>query len=93
MLPLSLRQIRGAADLVHEVVAGSVDAVEATHRSIARKPFAVLEKISPIAVPVRLIEHIERNISGGVYQSIRLSNRLAAAVATQVLDRLEETGD
>ena len=66
MLRLSLRQIRGIADLVHEVVAGSVDAVEETHRSIACKPFAVLEQIGPIAVPVRLIEHIERNISGRV---------------------------
>ena len=91
MLRLSLQQIRGVADLIHDVVAGSVDVIEETHQAIARKPFAVLEKIGPIAVPVHMIENIERNITSGVYKSVRLGNQLAAAAATQVLDWLEET--
>ena len=93
MSRLSLQQLRGVADLIHDAVAGSVDAIEETHRTIVRKPFALLKQIDPLAAPVRTVEHIERNIAGGVYQSIRLTNRLAAAVTTQVLDWLEETGE
>ena len=93
MSPVSLMQMRGVVDLVHEVVSGSLDAIEEAHQSIAHKPFAVLEKLSPSGAPVRLIEHMERTITSGVYQSIRLANRLVAAVATQVVDWLEETGE
>jgi hypothetical protein len=93
MSRLSIQQIRGVADLIHDTVAGSVDAIEETHQAIARKQFALLKQIDPIAAPVRTLEHIERNIAGGVYQSIRLTNRLAATVATQVLNWLEEAGD
>jgi hypothetical protein len=91
MSRLSLQQIRGVADLIHDAVTHGVDVIEETHQAIARKPFALLKQIDPIAAPVRTLEHIERNIAGGVYQSIRLTNRLAATLSTQVLDWLEET--
>ncbi len=91
MSRLSLQQIRGVADLIHDAVAHGVDTIEETHQAIVRKPFALVKQIDPLAAPVRTVEHIERNIAGGVYQSIRLTNRLAAAVTTQVLDWLEET--
>ena len=90
MSQLSIQQIRGVVDLIHDTVAGSVDAIEETHQTIARKQFALLKQIDPIAAPVRTIEHIERSIAGGVYQSIRLTNRLAATLSTQVLNWLEE---
>lgn len=88
---LSIRQVRGLVDLVQDTVAGTVDAVEDTHQAIARQPFALLERVCPIAAPVRLIERIERGITGGVYQSIRGINGFVGALATQVLDGVEES--
>lgn len=93
MCRLSIQQIRGLKDLLQDGVEAGVNAVEETHQAIARQPFAVLEKIGFIAAPVQAIEHVERTLTGGVYGAIRTVNRLAGALATQVLDRLEERGE
>jgi len=93
MSRLSIQQARGLVDLIQDTVAGTVDAIEDTHQAIARQPFALLERVRPIAAPVRLIEQIERGIAGGVYQSIRGVNGLVGDLATRVLDGVEKPGD
>lgn len=86
---LSIQQLRGLKDLIQETVEAGVNAIEETHQAIARKPFAILEKIPIIALPARAVEQVQRTVTGGVYQSIRVVNRIAGAVATRILDRLE----
>lgn len=87
---LSVQQVRGLVDFIQDTVAGTVNAVENTHQAIARQPFALLERVCPVAAPVRLIERIERGVAGGVYQSIRGVNELVGTLATRVLDAVEE---
>ncbi len=90
MSPLSITQLRGVKDLIHDTVSAGVDAIEETHQAIARQSFAVLEQIAVIATPARAIGHIQQTVTGGVYQGIRTINLIAGTVATQVLDKLEQ---
>jgi hypothetical protein len=90
MSKLSVQQLRGLQDLIQETIAAGTSAIEETHQAIARQPFTLLEQIDAIAVPVRTIEHLERAVTGSVYQTIRAVNRLSGILATQALDCLEE---
>lgn len=90
MSPLTLAQLKGLQELVQDVVSASVDAVEETHRAIARQPFAVLEWIPGVATPARLVEQAQDAVATGVYQSIRAVNHLAGAATAQALDWLEQ---
>lgn len=92
MAKLSVQQLRGLKDLIQETVAAATDAIEETHQAIARQPFALLGQIDAIAAPVRPIEHLERAVTGSVYQTIRAVNRFSSILATQALDCLEEPG-
>lgn len=90
MSHLTLEQIRGVKDLIHDAVAAGVDVAEKTHVAIARQPYAILKQVGIIAAPVGLIEHVQMGITSGVYQSIRAVNWLVATVATGAIDMLEQ---
>lgn len=85
-----LRQIRGAKDLAQDAVAATTTAIAEAHHDIARKPYAVLNRIPVVAAPARAVEQMQLAITGGVYQAIHAVNRLAGSAATRILDRFEE---
>ena len=85
----TLRQLRGLNELVADAVEAGVTRTEQMHRAIARRPYSVLKRIGPLAVPVRTIEFVETTISGTVYWTIRLATRVSGAVVAQVLERLD----
>jgi hypothetical protein len=85
----TIRQLRGLKDLVAEAVDAGVTRTENVHREIARYPYALLARISPIAAPVRTIEYVQTTITGSVYWTIRLATRVSGVVAAQVLERLD----
>jgi hypothetical protein len=89
MNPETLRQIRGAKDLLEEAIEALAVSVGDAHRKMARQPYALLARIEPIAAPVRAIEEAHLRITDGVYFSIRLGNRLVGVVAGFALDRIE----
>ena len=89
MEKLSLRQIRGAKDLVEDAVDAAAVAIGDVQRRMTQAPYALLAGVAPIARPVRAIEQAHLRIADSVYFSIRLGNRLAGNVAGLVLDRLE----
>jgi hypothetical protein len=93
MSNLPTKQLRGVKDLLKDAVDAGVDATEQVHLALARKPYAVLEKITAIAAPVHVIERLQHTITVGVYQSIRTVNALSAVVATEVIDRIERSAD
>jgi len=93
MTELRVQQIRGAKDLIQDAVAAGITATEQVHRDIGRKPYALLAKINVIAGPVQAVERIQQTITGGVYRVIRIGNRLAGAIATQLIDRLDANDD
>jgi hypothetical protein len=90
MNPETLRQIRGAKDLLEETVEALAVSVADAQRKMTRQPYALLARIEPIAAPVRTIEEAHLRITDGVYFSIRLGNRLVGLVAGFALDRIED---
>jgi hypothetical protein len=89
MAKLTVRQLRGLNDLITDAVAVGVTRIEQIHRAIARRPYAILKRISPIAAPVRTVEFVETTISGSVYWSIRLVTEVSGRVVSQALERLD----
>jgi hypothetical protein len=85
----TLRQLKGLNDLVADALEAGVTRTEEMHRAIARRPYAVLKRIGPVATPVRGIEFVETTISGSVYWTIRFATRVSGAVVSEVLERLE----
>ena len=85
----TLRQLRGLNALVADALEAGVTRTEEIHRGIARYPYAVLERIGPVASPVRVIEFVETTITGSVYWTLRLATRASGALVAQVLERLE----
>lgn len=90
MNPETLRQIRGAKDLLEDAVEALAVSVGDAHRKITRQPYALLARIEPIAAPVRAIEEVHLKITDSVYFSIRLGNRLVGVVAGFALDRIDD---
>lgn len=90
MNPETLRQIRGAKDLLEDAVEALAVSVGDAHRKITRQPYALLARIEPIAAPVRAIEEAHLHVTDGVYFSIRLGNRLVGLAAGFALDRIEK---
>ena len=62
---------------------------EEIQRGIARYPYAVLERIGPVASPVRVVEFVQTTITGSVYWTLRLATRTSGALVAQVLERLD----
>jgi len=90
MSRFSIQQAKGLKDLVQETVEAGTNATEQVHQSIAKQPYAVLKRIPLIAPPARIIEQCQHAVTSGIYQSIRVINRVSGTLATKALDRLEE---
>ncbi len=86
----TLKQVRGAKDLVQDAVEATVTAIAETHADIARVPYAALRWAGVCGSLVDGIEGFQATVTAGVYQAIRGANRLAGAAAGAALDRLEE---
>lgn len=89
MDPQTLRQIRGAKDLLQDAVEAAAIAIADAHKTMTRKPYTLLARVTPITAPVRAIEQAHLQMTDGVYFAIRLGNRLAGLLAGFALDRLE----
>jgi len=85
----TIKHLRGLNDLVADALDAGVTRTEQIHRAIARRPYAVLERISPMAAPVRTVEFVESTITGSVYWTVRLATRISGVVVAQVLERLD----
>ena len=89
MEPDTLRQIRGAKDLLEDAIEAAAVTIGDVQKKMTRHPYRLLARIEPIAAPVRAIEEAHLRIADGVYFSIRLGNRLVGIVAGFALDRFE----
>ena len=88
MSDLSIEQIRGIKDLIHDAVIITVNTTEDTHHALARPPYAVLRRVPGIARPAALIEQTQIAITRSAYQAVRTLAALTALLATQMIDRM-----
>ncbi|MEO6566081.1 MAG: hypothetical protein ABIO63_08600 [Casimicrobiaceae bacterium] len=82
---ITRRKLKGINDLVVDTVHAAVDETEKVHNEIARYPYAVLKRITPLATPVRAVEFVQQSVTGLVYRSIRVVTKVAGAAATITL--------
>jgi hypothetical protein len=84
------RKLEGLNHLVHDSVHAAVSETEKVHNEIARYPYAILERITPIAMPVQMIEFVQASITGLVYRSIRMGATVASTAAAVTLAALPD---
>ena len=88
----TLRRLRGFKRLIHDGVERGTNFVEEHHRHAAEKPFQVLESITPIAPPTRIVHSVHDGVLWLTYGSIRAINRATELADDWVMDRLEPGG-
>ncbi len=93
MSDLSIEQIRGLKDLIHDAIIITVNTTEETHHALARQPYAVLRRIPGIAGPALAIEQVQNLITRNSYRAIRNIAAVTAVLATYMIDRVERRRD
>ncbi len=85
----SMRRWRGLAALVRDAALNASLAIERVHKETARRPFDVLERVPPLAAPVRGIHAIHDATVATVHGAIRLVSRAVAGTVDVVLGAAE----
>jgi hypothetical protein len=89
----SMNRWRGLKALVQDAVEHGSRAVERVHMQTARRPFAILEQIPPIAAPTRVVHVVHDVTVTTSYAAVRLVNRVVGATVDIALDAVSETTD
>jgi len=89
----SWRRIKGLRRLIHDGVGRGADFVEKHHRHAAKKPFQVLESITSIAAPTRVVRSVHDGVVSLTYSSIRAINQAAEKTSGWVVDTLAARGE
>jgi hypothetical protein len=87
------KRLRGFKRLIHDGVERGANFVEKHHRHAAEKPFQVLESITPIAAPTRIVRGVHDGVLWLTYGTIRAINQATEVADDWVMDRLEPAGD
>jgi hypothetical protein len=88
------RELEGMNELVVDAVHAAAAEVEHAHAAIARYPYAILARVTPLRVPVGAVEFVERTITGAVYRTIHVAaDVVGAAVATAIAARARRHDD
>ena len=81
------RHLEGLNELVVDAVHAVTAETERAHVAIARYPYAVLERVTPLRAPVRVIEFAQRAITRVVYRTIHVTADVAGAVFAMAIAR------
>jgi hypothetical protein len=84
-----MKKWRGVKALVQDAVDKGSTAVEHVHKRTAAVPFELLQKVPPLAAPVRGIHEVHDLAVSGSYGMVRLVNRVAGKVLDVAFDVLE----
>ncbi|AKT43082.1 hypothetical protein [Chondromyces crocatus] len=80
---------RGLKSLVQDAVEHGSRRVERVQKELARRPFAVLEQIPAIAVPVKGIHEVHDLVVSSTHDVIRLVNRVVGDSLDVVMETVE----
>jgi pimeloyl-ACP methyl ester carboxylesterase len=87
-----MTQLRGWSALLHESAQALTGLVERTHRSVARRPIALLSAVPGVGVGAQAVGAIHDGIAGAVYGGIRLLQQGLAAGSNAAATAAEQTG-
>jgi len=85
------KRLKGLRRLIHEGVGRGADFVEKHHRHAAKKPFQVLESITLIAAPTRVVRSVHDGVLSLTYGSIHAINQATEVADSWIADRLAPT--
>jgi hypothetical protein len=85
----TIRKLRGAVELVTDAVDAATTEAQRTQEAFARRPYAVLARIEPLAGPAKAIETLQFAITAIAFAAVRAGNAIVGAVVTAAIDRLE----
>lgn len=86
-----MKKWRGLKALVQDAVDKGATAIEQVHKRTAAKPFELLRKVPPLALPVQSLHVLHDLTVSGSYGMVRQVNRLAGTIVDVVLDVLEQS--
>ena len=86
-------RLKGLKRLIHDGVERGADFVEKHHRHAADRPFQVLESITPIAAPTKIVRGVHDAVLSLTYGGIRAINRVTEMADDWVVDRLAQADD
>lgn len=84
-----VKRWRGLCALVGAAVDQGACAIERVHLETARRPFAILEQIPGVAEPALGIHQVHDTVVSGVYDAVRLVNRVVGTTLDTALDALD----
>ena len=79
------RELEGLNQLVVDGVHAVTAETERAHAAIARYPYAILARVSPLAAPVRAVELVQQTITAAIYRTIHLAADVAGNVAATAI--------
>ncbi len=88
-----MKRLRRLKDLVQDAIDNGATTVEQIHKSIASKPFELLEKINLGGAAVEKLEDFQDQTIGNVYEFIRTVNQKAGEIAGDLLGKLGMDAD
>jgi hypothetical protein len=80
-------EARRLAHLVQQAIDDGADTVEEIHRSIARMPLDVLERLDVFKETVKDVRKVQDTSIGAIYDLIHKVNREVGKLATEMLGR------
>ncbi|MFM2417092.1 MAG: hypothetical protein RL385_1815 [Pseudomonadota bacterium] len=87
-----MTQLRGWSALLHDSAEALTGLIEKTHRSVARRPIALLSALPGLGVGAQTVGAIHDGIAGAVYGGIRLVQQGLAAGSQAAAAAAEQTG-
>ena len=85
----ALRRWRGLRSLITDAVEQGSKAIERIQKETARRPFAVLEALPPIAAPAKVVHVLHDAAVTGTHGAIRLVNKIVGTAVEAVIDVIE----
>jgi len=79
------RELEGLTELVVDGVHAAAAEAERAHAAIARYPYAILTRVTPLRAPVRAVEFVQQTITGIVYRTIHVAADVAGAVVATAI--------
>ncbi len=82
----TVKQMRGAADLLENGVEAAVASIEKAQRGVVHRTYTIVAALSHLGAPVRAVESLQQTITDGIYGGIRLGNHAVGAATSLALD-------
>ena len=76
-------------ELVQEAIDNGATSVEEIHKTLANKPFEILEKINISGGVVEKLQDFQNQTIGNVYDLIRTVNNKIGEIASDLLSKIE----